>query len=124
MVIDNERSGKVMVNERIALLAKEPPNKYLSPGWNGTYLINMGEAGRCRFQVRDGQIAVLDEDGEADCQLECSYEDAMGILDGSINMVTALFRNRLRVQGDPGLAQRLHAFVRATNDTAQRRVRR
>jgi putative sterol carrier protein len=109
------------MNERIDILAKEPPNKYLSAGWDGTYLIDTGDSGRSRFKVHDGQIEVLDPDGEAECRLECSYEDAMKFMDGSLNMVTALLRGQLRIAGDLGLAQRLHSYIRAANYAALER---
>jgi len=87
-------------------------NPNLVEGWQGTYLVDMGEAGRLRFRVHEGRFEELPAQGEADCYFACSQEDAMRFLDGSLNMLTALMQSRLSIEGDVALAQRLHGYIR------------
>ena len=107
---DNDRFATL-----VARLRSDSQSRRDFEGWDGVYMVDFGSDGRIRFGVRDGKIEALPVDGDFGCRISCSREDAMGILDGSVNMLTAFMQGRLEFAGDIRLAQRLHSFIRAQN---------
>ncbi len=50
---------------------------------------------------------VNNEDHEADCTLEISSQNALKMLDGDLNPMTAFMMGKLKVKGDMGVAMKV-----------------
>lgn len=50
---------------------------------------------------------VTNEDQEADCTLEISTNNALKMLDGDLNPMTAFMMGKLKVKGDMGVAMKV-----------------
>ena len=50
---------------------------------------------------------VNNEDHEADCTLEISTNNALKMLDGDLNPMTAFMMGKLKVKGDMGVAMKM-----------------
>jgi putative sterol carrier protein len=50
---------------------------------------------------------VTNEDQEADCTLEISAKNALKMLDGDLNPMTAFMMGKLKVKGDMGVAMKI-----------------
>ena len=107
---DNDRFATL-----VARLRSDSQARRDFDGWEGVYMVDYGADGHLRFGVRDGKIEALPADGDYGCRIACSREDAMGVLDGSVNLLTAFLQGRVAFDGDIHLAQRLHSFIRAQN---------
>ena len=78
-----------------------------------------------RVELTDGRVLTLlldrgtlrieDRPGEADCRLRCTPEMLHQILNGELNLVTALMRGDVRVAGDLETGKRLYRYLRLAN---------
>jgi putative sterol carrier protein len=50
---------------------------------------------------------VSNEDHEAECTLEISTKNALQLLDGDLNPMTAFMMGKLKVKGDMGIAMKI-----------------
>ncbi len=50
---------------------------------------------------------VTNEDQDADCTLEISAKNALKMLDGDLNPMTAFMMGKLKVKGDMGVAMKI-----------------
>ncbi len=71
---------------------------------------------RVKFDTDEGVVfidttqvpnQVTNEDQEADCTLEISAKNALKMLDGDLNPMTAFMMGKLKVKGDMGVAMKV-----------------
>jgi putative sterol carrier protein len=87
-------------------------------GINGSYRFDIEGAGSWRMEVRDGTVAITEGTAPADCVIRCEEADFVRIARGEQNLLTAALQGRVQVEGDYALAQRLHGFVRGSQERA------
>jgi putative sterol carrier protein len=119
MNYDDDRLQRALISR----LQRQDTAAFYDDDWECTYGFDTDDGGRLRVRIAPGQVEVLDADGPADCRFACSRADAAAILEGSLNTVSALLQGRIQVDGDIGLAQRLHSFIRAQNYALAEAVR-
>jgi putative sterol carrier protein len=76
-------------------------------GMNNSYVFAIEGAGTWRVDVRDGQVSVNEDGGDADCTISASEETFRKIASGEQNATTAYMTGKLKVQGDMGAAMKL-----------------
>jgi len=85
-------------------------------GVHGTYSFEIENAGNWFVTVEDGKVTITEEiTGEkkdADCVICCDEQEFVDIAEGRKNMLTAVLRGEMTIQGDAALAQRVHALAR------------
>ncbi|MBU1821664.1 MAG: SCP2 sterol-binding domain-containing protein [Bacteroidetes bacterium] len=73
-------------------------------------------AAKVKFATDEGVVfidttqvpnVVNNEDREADCTLEISSQNALKMLDGDLNPMTAFMMGKLKVKGDMGVAMKV-----------------
>jgi len=87
-------------------------------GINGSYRFDIEGAGSWRMEVSDGTVAITEGTAPADCVIRCEEADFVRIARGEQNLLTAALQGRVQVEGDYALAQRLHGFVRGSQERA------
>ncbi|WP_247232885.1 SCP2 sterol-binding domain-containing protein [Telluribacter sp. SYSU D00476] len=69
-----------------------------------------------KFKTEEGSVfvdttqipnVVSNEDREADCVLEVSTKNALQLMDGELNPMTALMMGKLKIKGDMGIAMKI-----------------
>ncbi|HEV7347933.1 SCP2 sterol-binding domain-containing protein [Telluribacter sp.] len=69
-----------------------------------------------KFKTEEGVVfvdstqvpnVVSNEDREADCNLEISTKNALQLMDGDLNPMTAFMMGKLKVKGDMGIAMKI-----------------
>lgn len=69
-----------------------------------------------KFKTEEGPVfvdttqvpnVVSNEDREADCVLEVSTKNALQLMDGELNPMTALMMGKLKIKGDMGIAMKI-----------------
>jgi len=82
-------------------------------GLTGSYKFDVENTGTWFIKVDDGKVSVSQKDLPADCVIFCNEEDFVQIASGKQNLLTAAMQGRVNIEGDLGLAQKLHAITRS-----------
>ena len=70
-----------------------------------------GEGGGTFIVDLDQNVGVREDDGPAPCTLRLSVEDGIALLDGKANGQALFMSQKLKVEGDLGLALKLSALT-------------
>ncbi|MEZ0228129.1 MAG: SCP2 sterol-binding domain-containing protein [Planctomycetota bacterium] len=89
------------------------PHAPLLRGVSGTYRFDVEGVGSWRVTVDDGALWIREGTGEADCSIGCPEHDFVRLMHGETNLVTALMRGELRVEGDRKLVKAFHGMLPA-----------
>jgi len=76
-------------------------------GMNNTYVFDIEGAGVWTVAIVDGNIAVSQGGGDADCTFSSSEESFEKIVSGEQNPTTAYMTGKLKIKGDMGAAMKL-----------------
>lgn len=55
---------------------------------------------------------VSTEDKEADCTINVSIDDFLGLMNGSLNPMTAFMSGKIKVKGDMSIAMKLQSLLK------------
>jgi putative sterol carrier protein len=106
----------IMTNAQRRRESRTPDPKL--QGINGSYRFDVEGAGCWCIEVRDGAVTITEGTAPADCVIRCEEADFVRIARGEQNLLTAALQGRVQVEGDYALAQRLHGFVRGSQERA------
>lgn len=70
------------------------------------------EQGAVHIDMTQEEAIVSNEDKEADCTIKTSIETLDGIRKGEINAMNAMFKGKLKIKGDMGLAMKLPELLK------------
>jgi putative sterol carrier protein len=90
-------------------------------GVRGTYIFDIDKVGCWFVDVDDGKINMTEGRREADCEIRCSEQDFVDIIEGRRNLLTAALQGRVQVRGDVALAQKFHGLVGARAEEEKER---
>lgn len=76
-------------------------------GLNATYLFDIDGAGQWTVRVKDGQVGVVEGQGEAEATISASEETFMKVVNGEQNPMSAFMTGKLKVTGDLSKAMKL-----------------
>lgn len=88
-----------------ALPSRVDPAK--TAGMRNTYVFDIEGAGTWTVSVEEGEIAVTEGAGEADCTIVASAEVFEKLVSGEQSPTTAYMTGKLKVKGDMGAAMKL-----------------
>ena len=72
-----------------------------------SYVFDIAGAGEWTVRVADGQVAVDEGAGDADCTISASEETFQRIVSGEQNPTTAYMTGKVKVRGDMSAAMKL-----------------
>lgn len=81
-------------------------------GVHGTFSFDIENAGNWYVVVDDGKLTITEVKKDADCTIRCDEQEFVDIAEGRKNMLTAVLRGEMTIQGDAALAQKVHALAR------------
>jgi predicted lipid carrier protein YhbT len=94
------------------LAAKVAEKKDVLQGIGAVYKFALEGDGAATFVVDlKNAFSVQEGDGDAECTLRMSVQDALDLFEGRANGQALFFSGKLRIEGDMGLALRLQSLA-------------